>query len=77
MSLKDEVKRETKHKTVDSTAFLPIGRPSVWEQMSWLGWITPARVEQRVLIAARKPSCDIEASMSRSSCVSSLFALLP
>lgn len=69
MSLKDEaVKRETKYQTVDSHYILANRKTfhSGTNVMAGLDyfWSYNAMLEQKVLIAARKPNCDIKASMS-------------
>lgn len=69
MSLKDEgIKRETKHKTVDSHCILANRKTfhlgtNVLTGLDY-SWGYNAMLEQKVLIAARKPNCDIKTSMS-------------
>lgn len=67
MSLKgNTVKRETKHKTVDSTAFFPVGRRSGINVLALLGysWSYNATLEQKVLKGARKPNFGRKANIS-------------
>lgn len=82
MSLKDEaVKRETRHQAVDSPCILANRKTfhsgtNVTAGLDYF-WSYSAMLEQKVWIAARKPNRDIKATMSWSSCVSSLLFSCP